>query len=484
MAGHAEERIAPASPMPSSERFVPHKYQQYCIDRIVGQENVGLYIEMGLGKTAITLMAAEKLKYEMLSVRKVLIIAPKKVAESTWEREAKKWEQTRRLTFSRVLGSAKERREALSRKADIYLINRENVKWLTSEVKTGWDFDMVVIDESTSFKSRKSQRFKALSSVLPKVKRLVELTGTPSPYGLEDLWSQIYLLDRGERLGKTFTGFRNRYFTPGPMINGVIYQYYPKPDAKDAIMGKIKDICVTMKAGDYLELPDLIEDDYPVELDSEAMEGYKSFERKLVLELPDGDEISVSSAASLTGKLLQYANGAIYDEEHKWHEVHRAKTEAFRELLEQLQGEPAIVYYGFKSDRDRILYELIASGLPFGELRTDEDVEKWNRGDYEVLLAHPASAGYGLNLQAGGHHIIWFGLTWNYELYAQANARLHRQGQKEPVIVHRMIAEGTRDEDVAKALGHKETAQEAIMESLKARIDKIREGDIDGRSKD
>lgn len=362
--------------------------------------------------------------------------------------------------------------------ADVYIINRENVVWLVEYYRNTWPFDMVIVDESSSFKSPKAKRFKALAAVSPHINRMVELTGTPSPNGLTDLWSQIYLLDSGARLEKRFTQFRARYFEPdqcGPY--GMVYSYKLVRGAEDSIMEKIKDICVSLKADDYLELPDLIEHDIPVVLSKQEMKKYKELEREMVLELPEDEdtgEITALSAATLSNKLLQLANGAVYDEEHIAHEVHSSKIEAFIELIESLQGKPALVFYNYQHDKERLLKALVKSKLRVRLLSGPQDEKDWNNHKIDILLAHPASCAYGLNLQAGGNHIVWFGLTWNYELYVQANARLHRQGQADRVIAHRLISIGTRDEDVTKALGYKDQAQEYVLKSLKARIQKYR----------
>jgi SNF2 family DNA or RNA helicase len=418
----------------------------------------------------------KELKYNRFEVRKVLVIAPKKVAEGTWAKEKDKWDHTRVLRVSPILGSQAKRIRALNTPADIYIINRENVAWLVDYYRNSWPFDMVVIDESSSFKSHKAKRFKALASVSGHITRLVELTGTPSPNGLDDLWSQIFLLDGGERLGMKYTQFRERYFDPGDRGNNVVYNYKAKPGSEDSILGRISDICVSMKAEDYLELPEVIYHQVPVILDSKAEKAYRDLEREMVLELPeDEEEISVTSAAALSNKLLQLGNGAIYDEDRNVHEVHSCKIEAFLELIESLQGKPALVFYNFQHDKARILEALKKSKLRVRELKTVQDQDDWNNRQVDILLAHPASAAYGLNLQQGGNHVIWFGLTWNYEQYTQANKRLHRQGQTERVIIHHLVCAGTRDEDVMQALEKKEDVQNWVMQSLKARIKAIKE---------
>lgn len=458
--------------------FKPHAYQQHCIEKVVEIPKLGLFLDMGLGKTVTTLTAVRKLMYDRFQVRKVLVIAPKKVAEGTWTREKDKWEHTKILRVSPVLGSQAKRIRALNTPADIYITNRENVCWLVDYCRNDWPFDMVVIDESSSFKSHTAKRFKALASISSRITRLVELTGTPSPNGLDDLWAQVFLLDGGERLGKRYTQFRERYFDPGRRgAAGMVYDYKAKPGSEQSILERISDICISMKAEDYLQLPDLVYHTVPVVLDTKAMKAYQEMERKMVLELPeDEEEISVTSAAALSNKLLQLANGALYDDSHQVHEIHGCKLEAFMELIESLQGKPALVFYNFQHDRARILEALGKTKLRIRELKKPQDEDDWNAGKIDVLLAHPASAAYGLNLQQGGNHVVWFGLTWNYELYTQANKRLHRQGQTEKVIIHHLVCSGTRDEDVMQALEKKDDVQNWVMESLKARIRAIKEG--------
>ena len=457
--------------------FRPHAYQQHCIDQILRIKKLGLFLDMGLGKTVTTLTAIRELKYNRFAVRRVLVIAPKKVAEGTWTREKDKWDHTRILRVSPVLGSQAKRIRALNTPADLYIINRENVCWLVDYYRNSWPFDMVVVDESSSFKSHSAKRFKALAGVSGKIDRMVELTGTPSPNGLEDLWSQVYLLDGGERLGKRYTQFRERYFQPDRRgADGMVYSYAAKPGTEQSILDKISDICISMKAEDYLQLPDITYHEIPVELDAKAEKAYRELERKMVLELPEEEEISVTSAAALSNKLLQLANGAVYDEDRSVHEVHGCKIEAFLELVESLQGKPVLVFYNFQHDRERILKALSGSGLRVRELKTTRDEDDWNAGQIDVLLTHPASSAYGLNLQQGGNHVVWFGLTWNYELYTQANKRLHRQGQTEKVIIHHLVCTGTRDEDVMRALEKKDDVQNWVMESLKARIRAVKEG--------
>lgn len=458
--------------------FKPHEYQQHCINKILEIKKLGLYLDMGLGKTVTTLTAIRELKYNRFLVRKVLIIAPKKVAEGTWTKEKDKWDHTKFFRVSQVLGSQAKRIRALNTPADLYIVNRENIVWLVDYYQNSWPFDMVVVDESSSFKNHSAKRFKALASVGSRIERMVELTGTPSPNGLEDLWAQVFLLDGGQRLGAKYTGFRERYFQPDKRgADGMVYSYAAKPGSEQGILDRISDICISMKAEDYLQLPDVTYHEIPVVLDPKSQKAYNDLEMRMVLELPEDEEnISVTSAAALSNKLLQLANGAVYDEDHAVHEVHGCKIEAFLELLESLRGKPVLVFYNFQHDRERILKALAGSGLRIRELKTTKDEDDWNVRQIDILLTHPASSAYGLNLQQGGNHVVWFGLTWNYELYTQANKRLHRQGQTEKVIIHHLVCSGTRDEDVMQALNRKEDVQNWVMESLKARIKAVKEG--------
>ena len=410
----------------------------------------------------ITLTAIDALIYDYLCVQRVLVIAPKKVAEATWQSEARKWDHLKRLTIATALGSAPERRMAIDAGADITIINRENVVWLVDNWGMRWPFDMVVVDESSSFKNPAAKRFKALRRMLPRIRSIVILTGTPAPNGLEDLWSQVYLLDRGERLGRFITHYRERYFNHNPWR----HEYVPKPGAFEAVKARIADICVSMKAEDWLTLPELVIHDVPVALEGAGMKAYREMERTMVMKVND-EEISATTAAALTGKLLQLCGGAVYDEDGEAHHVHDAKLEALAELIEAL-NEPALLFYGYRHELPGI--EAVLKGKRWRRLDTAEDAEAWNRGELDVLLAHPASCAYGLNLQEGGRHVIWYTLTWSLELYQQANARLYRQGQTKPVIIHRLLVQGGADEDVAKALGGKDETQAALVEALKARI--------------
>lgn len=454
--------------------YEPYPYQQYCAARIVADAAVGLFLDMGLGKTVITLDAINTLRYDRWAVQRVLIIAPKKVAEGTWTKEAQKWEHLRHLRISAVLGSQQKRLRALATPADIYVINRDNVAWLVDYFKNAWPFDMVVLDESSSFKNSQSKRFKALKLVRSRINRLVELTGTPASNGLIDLWAQIYLLDGGARLGRTLGQYRERFFDPDKRSRTQIFSYTPKDGSMEYIQQAIGDICVSMKAEDYLNLPDRMFDDVPVVLDDKARKAYRQLERDLLLELDEG-QITAASAGVLTGKLLQLCNGAVYDSEKRPLAIHNCKVEAFLEVLEQLNGQHCLVFYNFQHDLDRLLAALEPLGLRVQVYQSAADEDAWNAGEIDVLLAHPASCAYGLNLQNGGHHIVWFGLTWSLEQYEQANKRLHRQGQRHPVIVHHLVVQGGMDEDVIESLRAKGDTQEALMDALKARIKKARE---------
>ena len=457
--------------------FIPHKYQLTAINHVINVPKCGLFLDMGLGKTVSTLTAIKELKYNRFQVNKVLIIAPKKVAEGTWSKEKDKWNHTKDFRVSLVLGSQQKRIKALSVNADLYIINRENIPWLVDYLRNDWYFDTVVIDESSSFKNSRSKRFKALKMVLPKINRLIELTGTPSPNGVEDLWAQIYLLDQGIRLEKYITHFRAKYMDPNKRNRSQIFDYKIKDGVYDSVINKISDICISMKSEDYLELPDLSYNEIPVILNDKARRDYDKMERDFVLELEGAeDEITAVNAAALSNKLLQISNGAVYDSSGVYTEVHDAKIDSFLELVERLQGKSLLVFYNFQHDRDRIKKALEKSDLVVKELKTTQDEDDWNAGKIDILLTHPASAAYGLNLQEGGNHVCWFGLSWNLEHYQQANKRLHRQGQKEKVIIHHLVTQGTRDEDVMRALDNKAGVQEEIMQSLKARIKKVKEG--------
>lgn len=451
--------------------FKPHRYQQYCVERMVMDKALGGFLEMGLGKTVITLSAIRELKYNHWAVARVLVVAPKKVAEATWSREAEKWDHLKGLRVVPVMGSAKKRVQALHSAGDVWVISRDNVPWLVDYYRNDWPFDMVVLDESTSFKNSQSKRFKALKLVRSRIRRMILLTGTPAPNGLEDLWAQVYLLDGGARLGKTLTEYRKIFFQQDYAHPGQAYRTYsPKEGADRIIRAAISDICISMKAEDYLSLPDYMENLIPVALTGTAAKAYRKLEREMLLEV-DEATITAGSAAVLNGKLLQLCSGTVYDGTGDAIKIHDCKAEAFMETLEQLHGEHVLVFYWFQHERDRLLELLKHSKLRVRVYRNAEDERAWNAGEVDILLAHPASSGYGLNLQHGGHHAIWYGYpNWNLELYQQANKRLHRQGQEKPVIVHHLVVQAGMDEAVVAALQDKGDSQEALMQALKAKI--------------
>lgn len=416
----------------------------------------------------ITLTAINDLKYNRFMINRALVIAPKKVAEATWSSEAQKWDHLKHLRISKVLGTAAQRIRAVNTPADIYVINRENVQWLVDHYRNDWKFDMVVADELSSFKNPQAKRFKCLTWVRPHISKFVGLTGTPAPNGLMDLWAQIYLLDGGERLGKSITAYRRAYFSENTH-GGNFSTFDERPGAEQLIKQKISDICVSMKAEDYIELPERQDIVVPVELDPRARKLYDQFEHDMFLEV-DEETLDAGTAAVLTNKLLQMAGGAAYTPAGTPVEVHSCKTEAFMELIEAAQGQPVLVFYNFRHELQRISQLLQKAKVNFGELKTPEDIDRWNRRELNVLLAHPASAAYGLNLQAGGSHIIWFGLNWSLELYQQANARLYRQGQQDRVIIHHLIVKDSADEMVMQSLQDKDATQESLLAALKARI--------------
>jgi SNF2 family DNA or RNA helicase len=426
-------------------------------------------LDMGLGKTVSTLTAITELMHDYFDVQKVLVIAPLRVADSTWTDEAARWKHTRYLKMAKVLGSEAKRVQALNEKAHVYIINRENVAWLVEYYGRKWDFDMIVIDESSSFKSHAARRFKELKKVRPRAKRVVELTGTPAPNGIMDLWSQIYLLDRGKRLGKNITSFRKKYFDQGRANGHIVYDWVPKENAEREIYKKIADISVSMKSEDYLSLPRVTRNFIKVKLSDDVVKRYRKFEREYILQVANSD-IVASSAASLSNKLLQLANGAVYDDEKNVISIHSEKLETLAELADTNAHKSMMVMYWYKHDLERLKKRFPRARA----LESSEDIRDWNDSKIELLLVHPASAGHGLNLQYGGSIIVWFGLTWSLELYQQANKRLHRHGQKENVIIHHLIAEGTIDEDVMKALEEKNIGQEKMLEAVKARIEKLK----------
>lgn len=453
--------------------YKPHNYQTYCINRIIDDSAVGLFLRPGLGKTSITLSAINILRYYKWEVGKVLVVAPKKVAEATWSKEAQKWDHLQKLRVSPVLGSLQKRMRALGTPADVYVINRENIPWLVEYYRQAWPFDMVVLDESTSFKNGQSKRFKALKLVLRFIKKIVLLTGTPSSKGLEDLWAQVYLLDGGKRLGKTISQYRQMYFDCNTH-GGHFTEYKAKDGSEAAVLNAISDICVSMKAEDYLDLPECIDHEIPVKLDDKAKKEYDRFERDLLLEIND-ETVSAQTAAVLTNKLLQFANGAVYGDDGGVINLHDCKLDAYVELLEQLR-EPVLTFYNFQHDRDRILERLKKTKLRVRVYKGPEDEEDWNAGKLDVLLAHPASCAYGLNLQAGGRNIIWYGLNWSFELNDQGKCRLWRQGTEyDRVFVHYLVVEDSVDEGVMAAIRQRAGTHETVMNVLKARIQKVRE---------
>ena len=436
-----------------------HEFQNYGVDFIINKPISALMLECGLGKTITTLTAVSDLMYDYFEISKVLIIAPLRVGLTVWKQECDKWEQLKYLRCSIAIGSVSEREKALQADADIYIINRENVEWLVKNYP--FDFDMVVVDELSSFKSHQSKRFRALRKVRPKLDRIVGLTGTPAPNGLMDLWAEINLLDMGERLGRYITRYRDEYFKPDKRNGAIVYSYKPLPDAEERIYGKISDICVSMKAADYLEMPERVDNIVEVGMSDKETAMYKRLEKEMILPFADGD-IDAVNAASLSNKLLQLANGAVYDENGKVKKIHSRKLDALEGLIEAANGKPVLVYYSYKHDRDRISERFNAR-----EIKDDKDISEWNTGKIQLAIAHPASCGHGLNLQSGGSTIVWFGLTWSLELYQQANARLYRQGQKNTVVVHHIITKGTVDEKVMTALKNKDIGQASLMEAIK-----------------
>ncbi len=448
-------------------KFIPHGYQRYAIEFLIDNPVAALLLDMGLGKTVITLTAID---YLMFDVSKVLIIAPLRVARNTWSDEIKKWDHLKGLKYSIAVGTAAERIKALKEDADIYIINRENVPWLV-ESGLPFDYDMVVIDELSSFKNWQAKRFRALMKVRPKIKRIVGLTGTPSSNGLMDLFAEFRVLDMGQRLGRYITQYRLNYFIPD-MVNGpIVYTYKPRPGAEERIYEKISDITISMKAADYLEMPDLISNEYRVYLDDGEKAKYEELKNELVLELP-GTEITASNAATLSGKLSQLANGAVYDNDGSVNAFHERKLDALEDLIESANGKPVLVAYWFKHDLERITERLTKLKVSFNKLDSDESIRKWNTRKLQVGLIHPASAGHGLNLQDGGNIIIWFGITWSLELYSQTIGRIFRQGQKEKnVTVIHIITDGTIDEKIMKALEAKNSTQRALIDAVKAEVD-------------
>lgn len=443
-------------------KYNPHDYQEYAKEFILAHPVCCLMLDMGLGKTIITLTALWLLTLDSFDIEKILVIAPKRVAEDTWPKEIVKWEHLTGLSYSLVLGSQKQREEALKKQSFVYIINRENVAWLVENCY--WDFDTVVIDELSSFKSNKAERFKALKKVRPKVQRVIGLTGTPAPNSLLDLWSQIYFLDMGQRLGRFIGGYRDRFFMPDKRNREIIYSYKPREGSEGKIYELISDICISMKAVDFLNMPEKISNCIEVSMNQKERQLYDSFQRDMCLLLGD-EELDAMNAAGLSNKLLQMANGAVYGEDKKVLHIHDRKLDALEDLIEAANGKPLLVAYWYKHDLARIRERFDVRCID-----TPQDIEDWNAGKIPFALIHPASAGHGLNLQEGGSTVVWFGLTWSLELYQQLNARLWRQGQKNTVVIQHIVTRGTHDEDVMKALETKDMRQSALIEAIKARI--------------
>ena len=442
-------------------KFMPHDYQKYAIEYIKSHPITALFLDMGLGKTVTTLTAIRDLMYDAFEVKRVLVVAPLRVARDTWPDELRKWNHLKELTCSVVVGTVAERRRALQQDADIYIVNRENLAWLYENSRL--DFDMVVLDELSSFKNHQSKRFRAMKAMRPKVKRIVGLTGTPTGNGLMDLWGEFRILDMGERLGRYISQYRNLYFKPDKRNGMVVYSYKPLPGAEEAIYHQISDITVSMKATDYLEMPELVSVAKEVRLSETEKKRYDELKKSLVLELPGG-EVTSANAASLTLKLSQMANGAIYTDDKNVVNIHDRKLETLEDLVESANGKSVLVAYWFKHDKDRIRERMEAR-----ELKEPQDFADWNAGKIPVALIHPASAGHGLNLQQGGSILIWFGLTWSLELYQQTNARLWRQGQADKtVIIQHIVAKNTIDERILNVLKHKDGTQAALIEAVKA----------------
>ena len=446
--------------------FTPYPHQRAGIDWIIERPACALLWGMGTGKTVTTLTAIDRLLHDYMEDGPVLVIAPKRVAENTWSKEAAKWEHLSHLRVSKVMGTEKQRQEALAATVDLYVINRENVAWLVERLQNRWPFKIVVIDELSSFKSAQAKRWKALRRVRGRIRRLIGLTGTPRPNGLEDLWPEVYLLDQGERLGRTLSSFRAQFLEPEKMNGHIVYSYRPKKNAETVVYNLLSDICMSIRKEDVLSLPGQIYEDIELETPPALLKQYKQFERDKVLECLGADgQIVAGTAATLTNKLLQFANGAVYDLEGNVHHIHDIKLEALEEKLEEAGGDPVLVLYAYRHDRDRIRQRIKCR-----ELDKPEDIDAWNRGEIPVALAHPASVGHGLNLQDGGHIIVWYGLTWSLELYQQANERLNRPGQKNVCRVYHMILKGTHDERVLTSLKNKEEGQAAAIEALRLEI--------------
>lgn len=445
-------------------RYVAHNYQNYAKDFILAHKVSALFLDCGLGKTITTLTAINELMYDSFEISKVLIIAPLRVAQSTWKEEIEKWDHLNLLRYSIAVGDEKERLKALKQTSDIYIINRENVDWLVTKSGIDFNFNMLIIDELSSFKSHTSKRFKSLLKIRPYFERVVGLTGTPSSNGLMDLWAEFRVLDLGERLGRYITHYRNEYFLPDKRNGAVIFSYKPQPNAEERIYRRLADMTISMKSTEYLKMPELILNELEINLDEEDQTKYKKFKKEMVMTIQE-KEIDAINAASLSNKLIQLANGSIYDEAKNFYEIHNKKLDKLEEIIESANGKPVLIAYWFKADKERI-----EKRFKVREIKTADDIKQWNKGIIDLALIHPASAGHGLNLQSGGSTLVWFSLTWSLELYQQTNARLYRQGQKDTVVIHHLITKNTIDEDIIKSLKRKDKTQEALMKAVKARI--------------
>nr|WP_154557339.1 MULTISPECIES: DEAD/DEAH box helicase [Clostridia] len=448
-------------------KYKPHEYQIYATEYILTHPIAAVLLDMGLGKSVITLSAIFDLTLDSFLVRKVLVIAPLRVARDTWPAEIEKWDHLKGLNYTVAVGTVAQRKRALMKRAQVYIINRENIEWLISRSGISFDFDMVVIDELSSFKSHQAKRFKSLLKVRPQVKRIVGLTGTPSSNGLMDLWAEYRLLDMGQRLGRFIGRYREDYFVPDKRNQQVIFSYKPKPGAEEAIYRLISDITISMKGSDYLKLPELVINEVPMKLSEKEMKTLDTMKRDLITTVK-GEEITAANAAALSGKLLQMANGAVYDDQGVVIHIHDRKLDALEDLIEAANGKPVLIAYWFKHDLSRI-----QKRFEVEVLSTRDSIKRWNDGEIPIAVIHPASAGHGLNLQAGGSTLVWFGLTWSLELYQQTNARLWRQGQNETVVIHHLIAKGTIDERVMKALNDKNNTQAALIDAVKATLKEV-----------
>ena len=449
-------------------KYEAHDYQKYATTFIEEHPVSAILLDMGLGKSVITLTAINDLLFDSFEIHKVLVVAPLRVARDTWPAELGKWEHLNGLIYSVAVGTEVQRKAALLQKADIYIINRENVEWLVEKSCLPFDYDMLVVDELSSFKSHQTKRFRSLMKVRPSVKRITGLTGTPSSNGLMDLWAEFRLLDMGKRLGRFITHFRSDYFVPDKRNQQIVFSYKPKSGAEEAIYRLVSDITISMKSTDYLKMPECVINEVPVRLSEKEMECYQTLKDDLILSL-DGQDIDAQSAVGLSNKLTQMANGAVYGEDCDVIAIHDRKLDALEDLIESANGKPVLVAYWFKHDLSRIEERLRKRHIPFSKLDSADSIKRWNNGELPVALVHPASAGHGLNLQSGGSTLIWFGLTWSLELYQQTNARLWRQGQEsDTVVIHHLISKDTIDEKIMSALKKKDKTQSALIDAVKA----------------